>query len=200
MRRMRVALAVWAGGTAILTFLFVRHEWSAHGAFRHIGTAGNPGDWNPTLWAVLVGGLSLVAGIVALQALLERPATPAEVDREVRRLTAAGGTGGAGQGALREVARTRLERVRRLRFHLAAWAFGMAVLTPVWLLIEWQDNGPFERWSDSSTPGSWDPWILPVGGMWLLGIAVLALWTHRPRLRGRGDVPHHRPGRTGGRV
>jgi hypothetical protein len=30
---------------------------------------------------------------------------------------------------------------------------GMAVLTPINLLIEWQDNGGLERWSTNSQPG-----------------------------------------------
>jgi hypothetical protein len=51
----------------------------------------------------------------------------------------------------------------------------MIVLTPLWALIEWQDNGGFERWSDNSQPGSWDPWILVVGGVWALAIPLLAV-------------------------
>jgi hypothetical protein len=69
---------------------------------------------------------------------------------------------------------------RRLRFHIASWAFGMTVLTPLWALIEWQDNGAFQRWSTDSEPGSWDPWILAAGGIWALAIALLAIW-HRTR-------------------
>jgi hypothetical protein len=53
----------------------------------------------------------------------------------------------------------------------------MAVLTPLWVLIEWQDNGAFGRWSNNSRPGDWDPWILIVGGVWAL--AVLGLFAVR---------------------
>lgn len=195
-RRTRIAVAVWAIGTLLLTIVFVQHEWSANGAFRHIGNAGNPGDWNPTLWAVLVGALSMIAGTMALQTRLERPVAPAEVDREVRRLAAAGPGHGEGSPELRDVARTRLERRRRLRFHAAAWVLGLVLLTPVWLLIEWQDNGPFERWSSDSRPGSWDPWILPVCGIWLLVIAALALRVHLTRPPGNraASPPDDRPG------
>jgi hypothetical protein len=35
---------------------------------------------------------------------------------------------------------TSMAATRRLRFHSAAWALGMLVLTPLDLLIEWQDN------------------------------------------------------------
>ena len=45
----------------------------------------------------------------------------------------------------------------RSRFHLAAWSLAMLALTPLWALLEWQDNGAFERWSRNSQPGDWDP-------------------------------------------
>ena len=64
----------------------------------------------------------------------------------------------------------------RLRFHVAAWALGIAVLTPLWALLEWQDNGGFERWSANGRPGDWEPWILYAALFWALGVAGLALW------------------------
>ena len=42
---------------------------------------------------------------------------------------------------LREWARKHVERVRRLKLHIAAFVLGMVVLTPIWALVEWQDNG-----------------------------------------------------------
>jgi hypothetical protein len=36
----------------------------------------------------------------------------------------------------------------------------MIVLTPVWALIEWQDNGGFERFGSGSQPAEREPWIL----------------------------------------
>jgi hypothetical protein len=42
---------------------------------------------------------------------------------------------------LREWARKHVERVRRVKLHVAAFVLGMVVLTPVWALVEWQDNG-----------------------------------------------------------
>jgi hypothetical protein len=62
-----------------------------------------------------------------------------------------------------------------LKFHVAAWVLGIVVLTPLWALIEWQDNGGFERWSNNSQPGDWEPWILYIGGVWAFVIAVFAL-------------------------
>jgi hypothetical protein len=77
-------------------------------------------------------------------------------------------------------------RVQRPKFHVAAWLFGMAVLTPLWALIEWQDNAGFERWSNNGQPGDWDPWILVVGGVWAL--AVLGLFAVRHVFERPNDV------------
>ena len=145
-RRLKINLAAWALATIVLTALWVLNQWQANGAFEHFGNSGNPGDWNPTLWALGIGIWSLVVGIMALQVHFERPAADAAA-----------------------------ERLGRLKFHAASWALGMLVATPLWALIEWQDNGGFERWSDNSQPGSWEPWILYVGGIWALVVAVLAL-------------------------
>jgi hypothetical protein len=133
----------------------VASEWDANGAFRHFGNSGNRGDWNPTLWALVVGIWGLFVGIKALRVYLERPVSEAELDREGERLDA--------------------QDARRLRFHIAAWVLGMLVLTPLWALIEWQDNGGFARWSDNGHRGDWEPWILYVGGIWAFVVVALAL-------------------------
>jgi hypothetical protein len=142
-RRLVANAVAWGVGTTAVTVGWVAHEWNANGAFQRFGHEGNNGDWNPTLWAFIVLIWTLVVGIMALRVYFERP-VPTE----------------------------RLERIGRLRFHVAAWLFGMVVLTPLNALIEWQDNGGFERFSTNSKPGSWDPWTLYVGGIWAAGIAV----------------------------
>ena len=58
-------------------------------------------------------------------------------------------------------------------------ALGMLVVTPLWALLEWQDNGAFERWSGNSRPGDWDPWFLYVGGIW--ASVVVVLWLRERR-------------------
>jgi hypothetical protein len=143
MRRLVANVIAWGVGTTAVTVAWVAHEWNANGAFQRFGHEGNNGDWNPTLWALVVLIWTLVVGIVALRVYFERPMPTA-----------------------------RLERIGRLRFHIAAWLFGMVVLTPLNALIEWQDNGGFERFSRNSKPGSWDPWVLYVGGIWAAVIAV----------------------------
>ena len=100
---------------------------------------------------------------MALRVYFERPATAAEVDREAERLQHAIAETGPADAALRRLARARLERVQRLKSNVAAWLLAMIVLTPVNVLIEWQDNGGFQRISRDSQPGSWDPWILFAG-------------------------------------
>jgi hypothetical protein len=132
-RRLKLNVAAWALGTILLTAAWISHEWQANGAFERIAHEGNPGDWNPTLWALAVLLWGLVVGIMALRVRFES----------------------------------------RLRFHVAAWVLGLIVLTPLNALIEWQDNGGFERFSSNSQPGSWDPWVLYIAGTWALVIAVL---------------------------
>jgi len=152
-RRLKINVAAWVVGTIVLTMLWVLNQWQANGAFEHFGShEGNPGDWNPTLWALGVGLWGLVVGVMALRVHFERPVTGADPE---------------------------VERAQRLKLHAAAWALGMAVLTPLWALIEWQDNGGFERWSGNSQPGDWEPWILYVGGIWAL-VAILIVLMRRP--------------------
>ena len=54
-RRFKINLGAWALGTILLTALWVGVEWSANGTFERFAHEGNPGDWNPTLWALAVG-------------------------------------------------------------------------------------------------------------------------------------------------
>lgn len=155
-RRLKLNAAAWALGSILITALWVTVEWRANGALESFGHEGDPGQWNPTLWALAVGGWGLVVGIMTL------------------------GVAFAG---------------RRLQFHAAAWALGMLVVTPLWALIEWQDNGAFERWSSNSRPGDWDPWFLYVGGIWASVVApraapVRALTAHQ--LKRRSEVTRPR--------
>ncbi len=171
-RWMKTNVAAWGLGTILLTTAWIVHEWQANGAFARFAHEGNPGDWNPTLWAVAVLVWGLVVGIMALRVHFERPAPAAQVDREVERLQHSLAEDGPGDAALRRLARARLERLSRLKSNVAAWLLGMVVLAPVNVLLEWQDNGGFQRFSRSSQPGSWDPWLLFAGGIWAAVIVV----------------------------
>ena len=147
-RRLKLSAAVWGLWTILITALWVANEWNANGAFERFGHEGDSGQWNPTLWAVGIGIPTLIVGLMALGVYFVWPAADPAV-----------------------------LRIQRLKFHIAAWLAGMAVLTPLWALIEWQDNGSFERWSSNSQPGDWDPWILTVAGVWAL--AALGLFVVR---------------------
>jgi hypothetical protein len=85
------------------------------------------------------------------------------------------GSGTPTGAEFRRITRARLERIRRLKFDVAAWVLGMIVLASLWALIEWQDKGGFERWSNNGYPGDWEPWVLYGGGVWAHVIAILAL-------------------------
>ena len=172
-RRLKLHAAAWGLGTILLTAAWIVHEWQASGAFARFAHEGNTGDWNPTLWAVAVLVWGLVVGIMALRVHFERPATTAEVDREAEQLQRTIAKAGPADAALRRLARTRLERVQRLKSNVAAWLLAMVVLAPVNVLIEWQDNGGFERISRDSQPGSWDPWLLFAGAIWAGVIVVV---------------------------
>jgi hypothetical protein len=141
---LKQGVALWAAWTIVVTTLWVTHEWDANGALESFGHGGDPGQWNPTLWGLAIAIPTLIVGIMALGVYFVRPTA----DRRVL-------------------------RSQRLKFHAAAWLFGMVVLTPLWALIEWQDNGGFERWSDASRPGDWDPWVLVVGGVWAMSVVGL---------------------------
>jgi 2TM domain-containing protein len=179
--------------------LWALHEWYANGAFERFAHAGNQGDWNPTLLALVVGVWGLVVGIGALRVRFERSPTAAEVDREVEQ-SKPHTQAKLSPAARRRRARERLERIGRLRFHVAAWVLGMVVIAPLNALVEWQDNGGFRRVSGNSQPGSWDPWVLYIGGIWALVVAISALNVYVARHakeatieRGADARVHHGP-------
>jgi 2TM domain len=83
---------------------------------------------------------------------------------------------------LRAWARKHVERVRKLKRDAAVFVLGMVALTGVWAIVQWQDNGRFERLSDNGNPGDWQPWIFYVALVWgfLLGLDVLRTYFDRP--------------------
>jgi hypothetical protein len=76
---------------------------------------------------------------------------------------------------LRIWARRHVERVRRLKRNVAVFVLGMVALTSVWVIVEWNDNGAFERFSGENNPGDWEPWILYVLLIWGFFVALDAL-------------------------
>src|SRR5512133_416545 len=95
---------------------------------------------------------------------------------------------GTVEDELRKWARQHVERVHRLKLHVGAFVLGMVVLTPIWLLVEWQDNGAFKHWSSSGNPGDWEPWILYVALIWGLVVGIDALKTYSDRPTTEAEV------------
>jgi hypothetical protein len=182
---LKLHVAAYALGSILLTALWVVNEWQSNGGLERFGHEGEPGQWNPTLWALAIGVWGLVVGIMALRTYFRRPPTEDEVARELERLKPPVASKRT-RAELQRMARARLEGVRRLRFHAAAWLLGMIVLTPLWALIEWQDDGGFQRFSNDSQPGEWEPWILYVGALWAAVVAIFALSVYLDRRRSRG--------------
>jgi hypothetical protein len=190
--RLKINAVAWGIGTLALTTLWAVVQWNQNGALERFAHEGNAGDWNPTLWALAVGVWALVVGFMALRVHFERPVTVAEIDRMAAKLHPV--SYGATLAETRRYAYGRLEAFRRLRFHVSAWVLGMIVISPLNALIEWQDNGAFERLSGDNQPGSWDPWVLYVGGIWAILIALYALLVYVDRPTARNDrrqlLPH----------
>lgn len=81
----------------------------------------------------------------------------------------------APDGELREWARNHVERVHKLKRDVAIFLLGIVTLTGIWAVVEWQDNGPFERLSDNGNSGDWNPWILYVALVWGFFVVLDAL-------------------------
>ncbi len=87
----------------------------------------------------------------------------------------------AREDALHERARKRVERMHWVKANIAGFLVGMIVLIPVWLLVEWQSAGGFQRWSDGGRPGDWDPWVLWIAIPWFLWMVFVVLGAYFDR-------------------
>ena len=79
------------------------------------------------------------------------------------------------ESELRAWARKHIDRVHKLKRDFAIYLLGIATLTGVWALVEWQDNGALKHLSDNGNPGDWDPWILYVALIWGFFVVLDAL-------------------------
>ena len=79
--------------------------------------------------------------------------------------------------ALRKLALRHLENVRKFKLYLSVYMLSMLVLTPVWIVTQYESaDGWLEHLSTRSRyPGDWDPWIIWVAliGGFLVGLAAL---------------------------
>lgn len=87
---------------------------------------------------------------------------------------------------LREVAVRHLELVRKFKVYLFVYVISMLVLTPVWVVTQYEtaDGWPKHLSTRSRYPGDWDPWIIWVA---LIGAVLVAVAGFRA-YSSRGDT------------
>jgi hypothetical protein len=88
--------------------------------------------------------------------------------------------------ALRKLAQRHLEHVRKFKLYLSVYVLSMVVLTPVWIVTQYEtaDGWPDHLSSRSRYPGDWDPWLIWVA---LVGAVVVAIAGFRA-YSSRGDT------------
>ena len=80
--------------------------------------------------------------------------------------------------ARRNLALRHLERVRRFKQYLSVYLLAMLVLTPIWIVTQYEtaDGWPEHLSTRSRYPGDWDPWIIWVA---LVGGIIVAVQAYR---------------------
>ena len=85
---------------------------------------------------------------------------------------------------LRKLALRHLEHVRKFKLYLSVYVLSMLVLTPVWIVTQYETaDGWLKHLSSRSRyPGDWDPWIIWVAliGAFLVAIAGFRTYFDRP--------------------
>jgi H+/Cl- antiporter ClcA len=111
-------------------------------------------------------------------------------DERVTREAPPAGTPASEDETLREVARRHVEHARKLRLYAFVYVVSMLVLTPVWVVTQYETSPgwPEHLSTRSRYAGDWDPWIVWVA---LIGGAIVAVaWyrVHADRSEGVDDV------------
>ena len=86
---------------------------------------------------------------------------------------------------LRKFAVRHLENVRKFKIYLSIYVLSMLVLTPVWVVTQYESaDGWLEHLSSKSRyPGDWDPWLIwaaLVGGVLVAIAGLRAYYFDRP--------------------
>ena len=85
---------------------------------------------------------------------------------------------------IRKLALRHLERVRKFKLYIAVYLLSLLVLTPVWVITQYetQDGWLKHLSSRSRYAGDWDPWIIWValGGAVFVAIAGFGAYLDRP--------------------
>ena len=80
--------------------------------------------------------------------------------------------------AVRTLAQRHLEHVRKFKLYLFVYALSLLVLTPVWIISQYETSPGWLKHlsSRSRYPGDWDPWLIWVA---LVGAVIVAIAGYR---------------------
>lgn len=89
-----------------------------------------------------------------------------------------------------------LEHVRRFKRHLAIYVLALVVLTPIWVVTQYETADGWLRHlsTRSRYPGDWDPWIIWVAVVGGVLVTISGVRAHRDR-PGRPDETEREPGK-----
>lgn len=92
--------------------------------------------------------------------------------------------------ALRTLALRHLERVRKFKLSLAVYVLSMLVLTPVWIVTQYEqaDGWPEHLSTRSRYAGDWDPWIIWAALIGAVVVAVFAFRAYFERASTEGEI------------
>ena len=92
--------------------------------------------------------------------------------------------------ALRSLAVRHLELVRKFKLYLAVYVLSMLVLTPVWIVTQYETaDGWLKHLSSRSRyPGDWDPWIIWVALVGAVIVAIAGLRAYVARAATEGEI------------
>lgn len=92
--------------------------------------------------------------------------------------------------ALRTLAARHVEHVRKFRRHVGIYLLSMLVLTPVWIITQYQsaDGWPEHLSSRSRYAGDWDPWIIWVALVGAVLVAISGFRAYASRKNSEADI------------
>ncbi|MGH3017506.1 MAG: 2TM domain-containing protein [Gaiellaceae bacterium] len=92
--------------------------------------------------------------------------------------------------ALRTLAARHVEHVRKFKRYLGIYLLSMLVLTPVWIITQYQsaDGWPEHLSSRSRYAGDWDPWIIWVALVGAVLVAISGFRAYASRKNSEADI------------
>jgi hypothetical protein len=92
--------------------------------------------------------------------------------------------------ALRALTARHVEHVRKFKRYLGIYLLSMLVLTPVWIITQYQsaDGWPEHLSSRSRYAGDWDPWIIWVALVGAVLVAISGFRAYASRKNSEADI------------